>query len=158
MEQEPCVFLRHHENGEGHLPGMDLPQDRSPGPPNGNAHHRYDPINPCQPDTAAMPYDNDASKVNATRPLQSTHKAHHAVFRECQDWGSKWKEDKEWCLWAFEISCSVTTNISTTLSGRAFKRVFRNAITWLVYHTLWKVILKNGRHTEREHVVSAERA
>jgi hypothetical protein len=56
-----------------------------------------DPINPCQPDTAAKPYDNDDSKVNVTRPLQSTHQAHHAVFCECQDWGSKWEEDKRWC-------------------------------------------------------------
>lgn len=56
-----------------------------------------DPIRPCQPDTAAKPDTNDPTKISVARPLQSTHKAHFKVFCECQDWGSKWDEDKQWC-------------------------------------------------------------
>lgn len=56
-----------------------------------------DPIRPCQPDTAAKPDANDPSKISVARPLQSNHKAHFKVFCECQDWRSKWDEDKEWC-------------------------------------------------------------
>lgn len=58
-----------------------------------------DPIRPCQPDTAAKAHPDDptGNKVWVARPLQSTHKAHFKVFCECQDWGSKWDEDKKWC-------------------------------------------------------------
>ena len=56
------------------------------------------PVNACQPDTAAKPHPDDPeNKVWVARPVQSTHKAHHTVFCECDNWGSKFKEDKEWC-------------------------------------------------------------
>jgi len=56
-----------------------------------------DPIRPCRPDTAAKPDPDDPSKVSTARPLQSYHEAHFKVFCECENWGSKWNEDKAWC-------------------------------------------------------------
>jgi hypothetical protein len=54
-----------------------------------------DPVNPCQPDTAAK-VNNDGT-VEAARPLQYYHPAHFKVFCECKDWPSKWPEDRAWC-------------------------------------------------------------
>jgi hypothetical protein len=54
-----------------------------------------DPVNPCQPDTAAR-VKNDGT-VDAARPVQYHHPAHFKVFCECQDWPSKWPEDRAWC-------------------------------------------------------------
>jgi len=56
-----------------------------------------DPIRPCQADTAAKEHPDDANKVWVARPLQSTRPVHFKTFCECQDWGSKWPEDREWC-------------------------------------------------------------
>ena len=55
-----------------------------------------DPLASCQPDTAAK-VDVATGDVSTARPLQSKHKAHFAVFCECDDWISKWPEDREWC-------------------------------------------------------------
>lgn len=54
-----------------------------------------DPVKSCQADTAAA-VDNEGH-VNVARPLQKTHSAHFKTFCECQDWESKWNEDKNWC-------------------------------------------------------------
>lgn len=56
-----------------------------------------DPVRPCKPDTAAKPDPDDPEKVNVARPIMSNHYAHFKVFCECQDWRSKWEEDKAWC-------------------------------------------------------------
>jgi len=56
-----------------------------------------DPIRPCQPDTAAKKDPTNPKHISVARPLQSNHIAHFKVFCECQDWGSKWIEDKRWC-------------------------------------------------------------
>mmetsp|Transcript_3904 Transcript_3904/g.6921 ORF Transcript_3904/g.6921 Transcript_3904/m.6921 type:complete len:439 (-) Transcript_3904:46-1362(-) len=55
-----------------------------------------DPVNPCQPDTAA---DVDSNgKVNTARPLMyHSPRAHAKTFCECKDWESKWPEDRAWC-------------------------------------------------------------
>jgi Eukaryotic-type carbonic anhydrase len=55
-----------------------------------------DPVAACQPDTAAK-VDKSTGAVNTARPLQSNHKAHFEVFCECENWGSKWAEDRKWC-------------------------------------------------------------
>lgn len=54
-----------------------------------------DPLVPCQSDTAGRV---EGSKIAVNRPLQATHKAHHKVFCECENWESKFPEDVEWCL------------------------------------------------------------
>lgn len=56
-----------------------------------------DPLRACQPDTAAKSHPDEADKVWVARPLMETHTAHFKVFCECQDWRSKWEEDKAWC-------------------------------------------------------------
>jgi hypothetical protein len=56
-----------------------------------------DPVFGCKADTAAKPDLDDPSKVSTARPLMNQHKAHFKVFCECQDWSSKWEEDKKWC-------------------------------------------------------------
>jgi hypothetical protein len=56
-----------------------------------------DPIRACQPDTAAAPYEGNENRVNVSRPLQETHKAHYITFCECNNWKSKWLEDQAWC-------------------------------------------------------------
>lgn len=55
-----------------------------------------DPVRPCQPDTAAKKTGTGA-KVSVARPVQGTTKAHSMVFCECENWGSKWNEDRTWC-------------------------------------------------------------
>mmetsp|Transcript_57646 Transcript_57646/g.140799 ORF Transcript_57646/g.140799 Transcript_57646/m.140799 type:complete len:631 (+) Transcript_57646:68-1960(+) len=61
-----------------------------------------DPVNPCQPDTAAIvtrdPETNKVLDVQAARPLQDFSDQHFKTFCECKDWPSKWPEDREWCL------------------------------------------------------------
>ena len=56
---------------------------------------RNDPINPCQPDTAARVTSD--GQVEAARPTQYWHPAHFKTFCECKDWRSKWPEDRDWC-------------------------------------------------------------
>ena len=55
-----------------------------------------DPLVACQADTAAK-VDQATGLVDVARPLQGNHKAHHMVFCECENWGSLWKADKDWC-------------------------------------------------------------
>ncbi len=55
-----------------------------------------DPFLACQADTAAK-VDSNTSFVNVARPLQGNQKAHHMVFCECENWGSQWQADQEWC-------------------------------------------------------------
>jgi Eukaryotic-type carbonic anhydrase len=55
-----------------------------------------DPINACQPDTAAK-VNNETGEVNVARPLQSKTPIHYVTFCECDDWKSKWVEDQNWC-------------------------------------------------------------
>jgi carbonic anhydrase len=60
-----------------------------------------DPVNPCKPDTAAKVSRDDGGRivdVEAARPLMEWHRVHFKTFCECKDWGSKWPEDREWCL------------------------------------------------------------
>ena len=54
------------------------------------------PVRACKPDTAAAPYEGNANRVNVSRPLMMTDKAHFMTFCECR-WGSKWVEDQIWC-------------------------------------------------------------
>jgi len=56
-----------------------------------------DPLVACRKDTAAAPDPDDPKKVNVARPLMHYGKAHHKVFCECENWGSKFEEDKQWC-------------------------------------------------------------
>jgi hypothetical protein len=55
-----------------------------------------DPISPCKSDTAARPYDGDSTRVNVSRPLMQTNKAHYDSFCACQ-WDSHFQEDVNWC-------------------------------------------------------------
>ena len=55
-----------------------------------------DPVNSCQPDTAAK-VDEATNTVDVARPVQQFHNAHFKTFCECKDWRSKWPEDREWC-------------------------------------------------------------
>uniref|UniRef100_A0A7S1UQX8 carbonic anhydrase n=1 Tax=Grammatophora oceanica TaxID=210454 RepID=A0A7S1UQX8_9STRA len=51
---------------------------------------------PCSAETAAA-VDSNTGRVNVARPLQYTTSNHFKVFCECQDWRSKWPEDRAWC-------------------------------------------------------------
>jgi hypothetical protein len=55
-----------------------------------------DPLVACQPDTAAK-VDPTTNFVDVARPLQQVEKAHHMVYCECENWGSQWEEDKDYC-------------------------------------------------------------
>ncbi len=55
-----------------------------------------DPLVACQADTAAK-VDPVTGFVDVARPLQNNDKAHHMVYCECENWGSQWEEDKEYC-------------------------------------------------------------
>lgn len=54
-----------------------------------------DARNGCSRDTGAK-VESDG-RVSVARPLQQTHRSHFKVFCECQDWDSKWQEDRAWC-------------------------------------------------------------
>lgn len=56
-----------------------------------------DPVAACKPDTAAKIVNKSSGEVDVARPLQSNHKAHYTVFCECENWESKWAEDRLWC-------------------------------------------------------------
>jgi Eukaryotic-type carbonic anhydrase len=60
-----------------------------------------DPVNPCQPDTAAKvttdPVSNVVTDVDTARPIMYTSASHFKTFCECKDWPSKWPEDRNWC-------------------------------------------------------------
>jgi len=55
-----------------------------------------DPVNACQPDTAAK-VNRATGEVDAARDVQYWTRAHFKVFCECKDWRSKWPEDRKWC-------------------------------------------------------------
>ena len=55
-----------------------------------------DPVNACQPDTAAK-VDQATGEVEAAREVQYWNNAHFKVYCECKDWRSKWPEDRKWC-------------------------------------------------------------
>lgn len=49
----------------------------------------------CENDTAAK-VDSDGH-VSVARPVMQFHTIHYTVFCECENWESKWPEDREWC-------------------------------------------------------------
>lgn len=60
-----------------------------------------DPVNSCEPDTAAKVSRNDDGAiidVDVARPLMEWNTVHFKTFCECKDWPSKWPEDRAWCL------------------------------------------------------------
>ncbi len=53
----------------------------------------------CENDTAGRPRDGgNGTAVDLNRPLQDYSNIHRKVFCECNDWVSKFQEDKDWCL------------------------------------------------------------
>eukprot|EP00542_Grammatophora_oceanica_P020995 CAMPEP_0194028994 /NCGR_PEP_ID=MMETSP0009_2-20130614/2856_1 /TAXON_ID=210454 /ORGANISM="Grammatophora oceanica, Strain CCMP 410" /LENGTH=525 /DNA_ID=CAMNT_0038668555 /DNA_START=24 /DNA_END=1601 /DNA_ORIENTATION=- len=50
----------------------------------------------CAKETAGK-VDETTGRINVARPLQYTSHSHFKVFCECQDWRSKWPEDRKWC-------------------------------------------------------------
>jgi Eukaryotic-type carbonic anhydrase len=52
----------------------------------------------CQRDTAGKDRPGrEGNAVDLNRPIQSTKPLHRMVFCECQDWRSKFEEDRRWC-------------------------------------------------------------
>jgi hypothetical protein len=51
----------------------------------------------CTVDTAGKPRPGNPDAVDVNRPLQGYHNLHRKVFCECQDWPSKFPQDREWC-------------------------------------------------------------
>jgi hypothetical protein len=57
-----------------------------------------DPVAACKPDTAAATPDPDTpNRISVARPLQENDEAHWMVYCECENWGSKWIEDRIYC-------------------------------------------------------------
>jgi hypothetical protein len=55
-------------------------------------------FNECDRDTAGRERpESNGNAVDLNRPLQSYSNIHRKVFCECNDWDSKWKEDRDWC-------------------------------------------------------------
>ena len=55
-------------------------------------------FNECQRDSAGRERQGtNGNAVDLNRPLQGYSNIHRKVFCECNDWISKWKEDREWC-------------------------------------------------------------
>jgi hypothetical protein len=51
----------------------------------------------CNASTAGKPRDGNPDAVDVNRPLQELEKGHRMVFCECQDWPSKFPNEREWC-------------------------------------------------------------
>lgn len=51
----------------------------------------------CDASTAGKPREDNPDAVDVNRPLQELEKGHRLVFCECQDWPSKFPQDREWC-------------------------------------------------------------
>lgn len=51
----------------------------------------------CDASTAGRPREDDPDAVDVNRPLQELEKGHRLVFCECQDWPSKFPQEREWC-------------------------------------------------------------
>lgn len=53
----------------------------------------------CMNDSAGRPRaGSNGNAVDLNRPLQEYSNIHRKVFCECNDWVSKFQEDKDWCL------------------------------------------------------------
>lgn len=51
----------------------------------------------CKSSTAGKPRRNNPDAVDVNRPLQELQKGHRMVFCECQDWPSKFPQERAWC-------------------------------------------------------------
>lgn len=51
----------------------------------------------CDASTAGKPRDGNPDAVDVNRPLQELERGHRMVFCECQDWPSKFPNEREWC-------------------------------------------------------------
>jgi len=51
----------------------------------------------CKPSTAGKPREDNVDAVDVARPLQELQKGHRMVFCECQDWPSKFPQERAWC-------------------------------------------------------------
>jgi len=51
----------------------------------------------CQPSTAGKEREGNPDAVDVNRPLQELEKGHRMVFCECQDWPSKFPQERQWC-------------------------------------------------------------
>lgn len=51
----------------------------------------------CKASTAGKPRKNNPDAVDVNRPVQELDKGHRLVFCECQDWPSKFPQEREWC-------------------------------------------------------------
>lgn len=51
----------------------------------------------CKADTAGKPRPDNPDAVDVARPLQSYNSIHRMVFCECQDWPSKFPQERSWC-------------------------------------------------------------
>jgi hypothetical protein len=51
----------------------------------------------CEPSTAGKERRDNPDAVDVNRPLQELQKGHRMVFCECQDWPSKFPQEREWC-------------------------------------------------------------
>jgi hypothetical protein len=49
----------------------------------------------CENDTAGKV--DSKGHISVARPLMQFHYTHFMTFCECEDWGSKWPEDRAWC-------------------------------------------------------------
>lgn len=56
---------------------------------------KEDWLSSCKQDTAGK-IDQDGH-ISVARPLMETTTAHEMVFCECQNWKSKWPQDRAWC-------------------------------------------------------------
>lgn len=53
--------------------------------------------NKCEPETAGKKRQDKDDAVNVNRPVQELQKGHRMVFCECQDWPSKFPQERAWC-------------------------------------------------------------
>jgi hypothetical protein len=51
----------------------------------------------CKSDTAGKAREDNPDAVDVARPIQEMEKGHRMVFCECQDWPSKFPQEREWC-------------------------------------------------------------
>jgi hypothetical protein len=51
----------------------------------------------CEADTAGKERKDNPDAVDVNRPLQELQKGHRMVFCECQDWPSKFPQERQWC-------------------------------------------------------------
>jgi hypothetical protein len=51
----------------------------------------------CEASTAGKPREDNPDAVDVNRPLQELQRGHRMVFCECQDWPSKFPQERQWC-------------------------------------------------------------